>query len=245
MKRYLLPLLLVLLALPVFAQASVLTFTAERGEFFQVEVDGQIVNRTASNYVRLNTVRPGKHYVELRVRSRHGMYKMGQKIFVPDRVEANYGVRTVGRSGKAYLALVSEVPLAPPVIVPRYPEHRHDAYCGHDYYEPAPPRYNDEYGRCRNLLTGRELDRLLETIRSRDFESTRLSIARDAIRNSSLMAEDLKRLLQQFEYESSRIEFAKYAYDYLCDREHFYYIYDLFRFDVSVRELEEYTSRRR
>lgn len=115
MKRYLLPLLLVLLALPVFAQASVLTFTAERGEFFQVEVDGQIVNRTASNYVRLNTVRPGKHYVELRVRSRHGMYKMGQKIFVPDRVEANYGVRTVGRSGKAYLALVSEVPLAPQI----------------------------------------------------------------------------------------------------------------------------------
>ncbi|GAB3825631.1 hypothetical protein GCM10028895_35470 [Pontibacter rugosus] len=228
------------------AQASILTFIAERGEFFQVEVDGQTINRTASNYVRVNHVRPGKHYVELRVRGRHGVYKMGQKVFVPDGVEANYGVRTRGRSGQAYLQLISEVPLAPPVVVvpplPRYPDYRRYD----DRYDPVPPKYEDNYyGSCRNLLSSRELDRLMETIRSRDFESTKLSIARDAIRNSSLMAEDLKRLLQQFEYESTKVEFARYAYEYVCDKEHFYYIYDIFRFDSSVRELEEYTSRRR
>ncbi|RIJ37713.1 DUF4476 domain-containing protein [Pontibacter oryzae] len=248
MRKLLLPFLFVLLALPVLAQSSILTFTAERGEYFQVEVDGRLVNRTATNYVRLDHVRPGKHYIELRVRSRHGVYKMGQKVFVPDRVEANYGVRTLGRSGKAYLQLISEVPLAPVVVhppLPRYPDRRpHDDRYG-DRYEPVPPRRDDDYyGSCRNLLTGRELDRLLETIHSRDFESTKLSIARDAVRGSSIMAEDLKRILRDFDYESTRVEFGKFAYEYLCDREHFYYIYDLFRFDSSVRELEEYTRRR-
>lgn len=257
MRKLLLPFLLVLLALPVWAQASILTFTAERGEYFQVAVDGQAINRTASNYVRVNHLRPGRHYVEVRVRSRHGLYKMGQRVFVPEGVEANYGVRTMGRSGKAYLRLLSEVPLAPIVVVPpplppRYPDyHRHDDYCGHDRYDenrydPVPPHYNDDYyGNCRNLLSGRELDRLIDTMHSRDFESTRLSIARDALRNSSIMAEDLKRLLQQLDHESSRVELAKYAYESVCDKDRFYYIYDSFRFDSSVRELEEYTSRRR
>ena len=247
MKNLLLPFLFVLLALPVFAQSAVLTFTAERGEVFHVRINNRTVNHTASNFVRIAPVRPGKHYVEVKVRTRHGVYRMGQRIVVPAGVEANYGVRTVGRSGKAYLRLISEVPLAPPVVVrplPRYPD-RYDDYDRDHRYEPAPPRYDDHYrGDCRNLMTGQEVDRLVQIMRSRDFESTKLSIARDAVRNGSILAEDLKRVLQQFDHESTRVEFAKYAYDYVCDKEHFYYIYDLFRFDSSVQELERYTGRR-
>ncbi|MFD2513912.1 DUF4476 domain-containing protein [Pontibacter locisalis] len=235
-----------LLALPVFAQASVLTFTAKRGEVFQVKLDNRTVNHTASNYVRIAPLKPGRHYVEFKVRTRQGVYQMGQKVVVPAGVEANYVLRTVSRSGKAYLRLISEVPLVPPVPrpLPRYPD-RYDDY-DRDYdYEPVPPRYDDRYsGNCRYLMTAQEVDRLIQTMRSRDFESTKLSIARDAVRNGSILAEDLKRVLQQFDYETTRVEFAKYAYDYLCDKEHFYYIYDLFRFDSSVQELERYSGRR-
>ncbi|WP_299818621.1 DUF4476 domain-containing protein [uncultured Pontibacter sp.] len=244
MKKLLLPFLFVLLALPVFAQTAVLTFTAERGEVFQIKLDDRTINHAASNFVQIAPLRPGKHYVEVKVRTRQGVYQMGQRIVVPAGVEANYGVRTMGRSGKAYLRLISEVPLAPPVVVrplPRYP----DRYDDYDRYEPTPPRYDDRYkGDCRNLMTGHEVDRLIQTMHSRDFESTKLSIARDAVRNGSILAEDLKRVLQQFDYESTRVEFAKYAYDYVCDKEHFYYIYDLFKFDSSVQELERHTGRR-
>ncbi|MBC5994225.1 DUF4476 domain-containing protein [Pontibacter cellulosilyticus] len=243
MKKLLLPFLFVLLALPVFAQTAVLTFTAERGEVFHIQLDDRTVNHTASNFVRIAPLRPGRHYVEVKIRTRQGVYQMGQRIVVPAGVEANYGVRTVGRSGKAYLRLISEVPLAPPIVrpLPRYP----DRYDDYDRYDPVPPSYDDRYrGDCRNLMTGHEVDRLIQTMRSRDFESTKLSIARDAVRSGSILAEDLKRVLQQFDYETTRVEFAKYAYDYLCDKEHFYYIYDLFRFDSSVQELEQYTGRR-
>ena len=246
MKKLLLPLLLVLLAVPVFAQTAVLTFTAERGEVFHIQLDDRTVNHSASNFVRIAPVRPGKHYVEVKVRTRQGVYTMGQRIVVPNGVEANYAVRTVGRSGKAYLRLLSEVPLAPPVPrpLPRYPD-RYDDYDRDHRYEPVPPRYDDRYrGDCRKLMTGHEVDRLIQTMHSRDFESTKLSIARDAVRNGSILAEDLKRVLQQFDYETTRVEFAKYAYDYLCDKQHFYYIYDLFKFDSSVQELERYSGRR-
>ncbi|MHC2991120.1 hypothetical protein OB13_05805 [Pontibacter sp. HJ8] len=240
MKKLLLPLLFVLLALPVFAQPTVVTFTTHRGEPFQMALDGRLINRTASNFVRMTHLRPGSHYAEFRIRGRHGVYRTGVNVLARAGFETNYAVRVSGR--KVSLRVISEIPLVPPPVVvvpapvpPRYP----------DRYEPAPPRYEEPANNCRNLLDRYDVDRLAETMKGRDFESTRLTIAREAVRNSSILSEDLRRVLLQLEYESSRLEFAKFAYDNVCDKERFYYIYDVFQFDNNVRELEEYTSRRR
>ncbi|WP_162054000.1 DUF4476 domain-containing protein [Pontibacter pamirensis] len=247
MKKLLLPFLLVLLVLPVMAQASVLTFSAERGEVFYIKLNGRTINHRASNYVRINHLQPGRHLVEVSVRSRRGVYRMGQRVLVPNGVEANYGVRTRGR--RAYLHLIREVRVVPPPVVvtpvpplPRYDESYED-YGRQNRREPQPPRYEDN--NCRNLLTAQELDRVIQAMNSREFDNTKLTIAREAVRSGSIMAEDLRRLLQQFEYESNQVEFAKFAYDYLCDREHFYYVYDVFRFDSNVEELERYSNSRR
>ncbi|GAB3542535.1 hypothetical protein GCM10027443_43530 [Pontibacter brevis] len=264
MKKLLLPFLLVLLVLPVLAQASVLTFTAERGEVFYIKLNGKTINHTPTNFVRINHLQPGRHYVEVRVRSRQGVYQAGQRVLVPNGVEANYGVRTKGR--KAYLRLLREIRVVPPPVVvtpappvPRFPDRyddygrdnryeqetpRYDDY-GRNRREPTPPRYDDYDNSCRNLLTAQELDRVIQAMNSRQFDNTKMTIAREAVRSGSIMAEDLRRLLQQFEYESNQVEFAKFAYDYLCDREHFYYVYDVFRFDSNVQELERYNNSRR
>ena len=242
MKKLLLPLLLVLLALPAFAQPTAVSFTTHRGELFQMALDGRLINRPASNFVRVTDLRPGNHYVEFRIRGRHGVYRTGLNVFVRAGYETNYTVRVSGR--KVSLGVISEIPLGrPPVVVvpppaPRYPD-RYD-----DRYQPEPPRYEPDNS-CRNLLDRHDVDRLIETMKGRDFESTRLTIAREAVRSGSILAEDLRRVLLQLEYESSRLELAKFAYDSVCDKERFYYIYDVFQFDSNVRELEEYTSRRR
>ncbi|MBB6609497.1 DUF4476 domain-containing protein [Pontibacter sp. Tf4] len=245
MRKLLLPLLLVLLAMPVLVQASVLTFRAPAGEPFYLKLNGKLVNHKASNVVRIDHLRPGKHYVEVKVRDRYRDYQLGTKVYVRDGYESNYAVDVVERKGKVKLRLLSEVPLLPPppVVVPRVP------YPPAEPYRPAPPRYDDRYDRsddrCDYLLSRQDVDRLADAMKSRSFESTKLTIAREALRNSSILAEDLKYILQQFDYESTRVEFAKFAYDYVCDQERFYYVYDVFKFDSSVRELEEYTSRRR
>lgn len=245
MRKLLLPLLLVLLAMPVLVQASVLTFRAPAGESFYLKLNGKLVNRTASNFVRIDHLRPGKHYVEVKVRSRYRDYQIGTKLYVRDGFETSYAVDVAERKGKVRLRLLSEVPLLPPPVIvpPRAP------YPPAEPYKPAPPRYDDRYDRrddrCDYLMNRQDVDRLADAMKSRSFESTRLTIAREALRNSSILAEDLKYILQQFDYESTRVEFAKFAYDYVCDRERFYYVYDVFKFDSSVRELEEYTSRRR
>lgn len=247
MKRLLLPLLFVLLALPAFAQPTVVTFTTYKGEPFQMALDGRLINRTASNFVRITDLRPGNHYVEFRIRGRQGVYRTGINVLARAGYEINYVVRVSGR--KVSLGVINEVPLGrPPVVVvpppasPRYPDRYDDRYG--ERYEPVPPRYQPDNG-CRNLLDRYDVERLEDAMKGRDFESTRLTIAREAVRNGSILAEDLRRVLLQFEFESTRLEFAKFAYDSVCDKERFYYIYDIFKFDHNVRELEEFTSRRR
>ncbi len=178
---------------------------------------------------------------------RGGVHHLATRVALHRGVERNYALHVPNRRGKVRLHLVGERPvLPPPVIVtpapplpPRYPDDRNDRY------EPVPPRYDRHNDYCRNLLTQEDVDRLADAMKSRSFESTKLTIAREAVRTGSIVAEDLKFILGQFDYESTRVEFAKFAYDYVCDREHFYYVYDAFEFDSSVRELEEYTSRRR
>ncbi|MEJ8757620.1 DUF4476 domain-containing protein [Pontibacter sp. H259] len=245
MRKLLLPLLLVLLAMPVLVQASVLTFRAPAGEAFYLKLNGKLVNHTASNFVRVDYLRPGKHYVEVKVRGRYRDYQLGTKVYARQGFETNYGITVSERKGVLKLRLLSEVPLLPPppVVVPPivpYPA---------EPYRPAPPRYDDDRydnrDRCDYLMSRQDVDRLADAMKSRSFESTKLTIAREALRNSSILAEDLKYILQQFDYESTKVEFAKFAYDYVCDRERFYYVYDIFKFDSSVRELEEYTRRRR
>ncbi|WP_299984111.1 DUF4476 domain-containing protein [uncultured Pontibacter sp.] len=245
MKKLLLPLLFVLLALPAFAQPTVVTFTTHRGELFQMALDGRVINRTASNFVRITHLRPGNHYVEFRIRGRHGIYRTGINVLARAGFETNYAVRVSGR--KVSLRVISEIPLGPPPVVvvpppPRYPDRYEPVP---PRYEPVPPRYEEPAGACRNLLDRYDVDRLIDAMKGRDFESTRLTIAREAVRNGSILSEDLRNVLLAFEFESTRLEFAKFAYDNVCDKERFYYIYDIFKFDHHVRELEEYTSRRR
>jgi hypothetical protein len=246
MKKLLLPLLFVLLALPAFAQPTVVTFTTHRGEPFQMALDGRLVNRTASNFVRITHLRPGNQYVEFHIRGRHGVYRTGINVFARAGYETNYSVRVSGR--KVALRVISAVPLGPPPVAvvppapaPRYPDRYEPVP---PRYEPVPPRYEEPASACRNLLDKYDVDRLLDAMKGRDFESTRLTIAREAVRNGSILSEDLRRVLLAFEFESTRLEFAKFAYENVCDKERFYYIYDVFQLDSNVRELEEYTRRR-
>ncbi|MCC9165293.1 DUF4476 domain-containing protein [Pontibacter harenae] len=247
-KLLLLPLLLVLLVLPASLQASVITFATRHGEPFQVRLNGEIVNHRATNFIRIDHLRPGQHYVEFKVMGPRGVYRMGTNITAAVGYERNFGLRVTGRRGRVAINLLSQVPLVPPVVVPDpmpapVPVPLPPRYPDQGPINPENP-YHNPNDRCRNLLTSYDMDRLIESMKSRSFESTRLSIAREALRNASILSEDLKFLLDQFEYESTRLEYAKFAYDYVCDKERFYYVYDALKFDMSVRELEEYTRRR-
>jgi hypothetical protein len=84
-----------------------------------------------------------------------------------------------------------------------------------------------------------DVDALLRAVEQRPFEATKLSTAKEAISQSSIRAEDLKRLMRSMGFESSRVELAKYAYEHVADRQNFYQVYEAFDFDSSVQEVQQ------
>lgn len=83
---------------------------------------------------------------------------------------------------------------------------------------------------------------LKQSIANASFESTRLDIARSVIAKQYITSSQLRELLQLFTFESSKVEFAKFAYPQVIDRQNIFTIYDVFRFNSSISELSNFFS---
>ncbi|MBF9221461.1 DUF4476 domain-containing protein [Hymenobacter ruricola] len=89
------------------------------------------------------------------------------------------------------------------------------------------------------VLPPQDVDAIMQSVKQRPFEASKLSTAKEALAQTSIQADDLKRLLRSFEFEASRVEFAKYAYSHVVDQQNFYHVYDAFDFDASVEEVQQ------
>ena len=87
-------------------------------------------------------------------------------------------------------------------------------------------------------LAPQDVDALLQDVQQHPFDSSKLSVAKDGLRQTSLPAEDLRRLLRSMATESSRVELAKFAYPHVADQQNFYRVYEAFQFDSSVDEVQ-------
>jgi hypothetical protein len=74
----------------------------------------------------------------------------------------------------------------------------------------------------------------------RSFDSDKLLVAKQIVRDRILSADQVRRLMLAFSFESSRLEFAKFAYRFTHDRNNYYVVNSSFTFSSSVRDLDRY-----
>lgn len=111
---------------------------------------------------------------------------------------------------------------------------------------PAPvivyvPGYSGKIG-CPIPLNPSEFTEMKESIRSKDFENTKLTIAKQIIENNCLTCTQVKEILGLFDFENTRLEYAKYAYQRTYDVSNYYKINDAFEFESSVDDLNKYIN---
>jgi hypothetical protein len=58
-----------------------------------------------------------------------------------------------------------------------------------------------------------------------------------------MSAVQVRELMEAFTFESTRVEFAKFAYPMVTDKERFYIVYDAFTFSSSIDELDDFIAR--
>ena len=82
----------------------------------------------------------------------------------------------------------------------------------------------------------------LNAIKKQSFDTERLKIAKNTIVQGNMLSSEVSEITKLFSFESTRLEFAKYAYTYTTDKKNYVIVQDAFQFSSSTSELQDYIT---
>lgn len=83
-----------------------------------------------------------------------------------------------------------------------------------------------------------------KSIEDKSFSDTKLSQAKTIAQANCLTSNQIKEICSVFDFEDSKLEFAKFAYDYCYDRNNYWQVNDVFDFESTTEELNNFTKNR-
>lgn len=83
---------------------------------------------------------------------------------------------------------------------------------------------------------------LKKSISSKNFDNSRLEIAKQAANTKCLKSSQVRDIMKLFSFENTRLEFAKFAYKKTIDKENYFLVNDAFQFETSISELNDYIN---
>jgi hypothetical protein len=106
------------------------------------------------------------------------------------------------------------------------------------------PGYTGPVG-CPVPLSNTEFADLSQTISSKSFEESKMTIAKQVLRDRCMFVTQVKQVMMQFSFEQTRLDFAKFAYERTYDIGNYFKVNDAFTFESSIDDLNEYIDSRR
>jgi len=196
-----------------------------------------------SNEMEFDNLNSGRHYLKV-MRETNALSKL------PDIIFSNYIDVPSGCKLYAVIDEYGKFSIYKKICSSFYKKkhtHEHECNCNCENCKNCiykNKRWDDETRRkddCKyNVMSVRYFGDLKSSIGSKSFESTKLEVMKQAIDINYLSVEQVKELLLLLDFESSRIEIAKYAYDKTCDKKNYFIINDVFSFESSISDLESY-----
>lgn len=104
---------------------------------------------------------------------------------------------------------------------------------------PAVAGYNGRIG-CTNPMSSEAFTKAKESILAKNFSNAQLTIAKQIIDANCMIVSQVKEIMKIFDFEESRLEFAKYAHKKTYDLDNYYQVNDAFDFEGSVSKLDEF-----
>lgn len=109
----------------------------------------------------------------------------------------------------------------------------------------AMPGYNGPIG-CPMPMAPADFSAARQSILQKNFNDSKLTMAKQVTSSNCLTADQVRDLTMILDFEESKLDYAKFAYDYTFDIGNFFKVNDAFDFEMSIEELNMYiTSRRR
>lgn len=83
------------------------------------------------------------------------------------------------------------------------------------------------------------------SIKSKSFSDSKMTLAKQITKNNCLSAAQVAGIVELFDFEDDRLEYAKFAWDYCMEPERYYKVNDAFEFESTIEELDQYINARR
>lgn len=96
----------------------------------------------------------------------------------------------------------------------------------------------------RYAMAPADFSSALATVKKQNFDDTRLKTAKQIVSANCLKPEQIVQIANVFGFEESKLDFAKFAYDYCTERQNYFKINNIFSFSTSVDDLTEYIQSR-
>lgn len=106
------------------------------------------------------------------------------------------------------------------------------------------PGYTGPIG-CPVPMSPGEFQNVKGSISSKSFEDSKNTIARQVISSNCLLTSQVKEIMMLFDFETTKLDFAKFAYGYTYDIGNYYQLNDAFDFESSIDDLNSYIQSRR
>ncbi len=86
-----------------------------------------------------------------------------------------------------------------------------------------------------------ELEQIKASIKNQSLNKTQVTLAKQALSSKPCFTSlQIREIVSLFSFESSKLEIAKYAYDFCEDKSKYFFVNDAFSFSSSVDELNKY-----
>lgn len=116
--------------------------------------------------------------------------------------------------------------------------HNHD---GHNHNHGSRPRG------CKNgyAMSPSNFNTALATIKKQSFEESKLKTAQQVVSDNCLNTNQIMQMADLFSFEDTKLDFAKFAFDYCVDSESYYKLNGIFSFSSNADALSDYVQGRR
>jgi hypothetical protein len=98
---------------------------------------------------------------------------------------------------------------------------------------------------CYASMNDPDFTNLVNSITAKDFEDVRLKIAKQGVSANCVSAAQVRKLMDLFTFEESKLDITKYSYDRTVDKNNYYLVNDGFGFESSVDNLNDYISKKK
>ena len=242
----------ILLSTSVFAQkTSIFHLKVYNNAPFAVAFDDQKPQEARSIYT-LKNIPEGRHLIRVFQRMANTPPNKPPMLIFEDRIEINdrreifayidakgrYRIHQIihlsNDANNPYLQ--PEPTPEQPNYVPEQPQNSPQIQPVNPVPTPAPTA---------NVMSNEQFNNLRNAVKDSNFDDQRLEIAKQGIKANTLSIEQIRALIDVFSFESSKVEIAKFAYNYTPDKNRYAEIYSAFKFSSSTDEVIKYINTQR